>query len=152
MSYDRSSAGFSLLETLIALAIVGLMLAILPAAISRSLPNVKFATLVDEVAAQVRMTKAAALYRGRETALTIDLRSRQISGLGLHNNTQIVKIPEDVEITVRVGETDIQSVDNYRIRFFPDGTNSGLRLTLRRGDSEKRISVEWLTGIIHVDR
>jgi general secretion pathway protein H len=37
-----------------------------------------------------------------------------------------------------------------RIRFFPDGSSTGGRITLRSGQREWHVNVSWLTGAITI--
>lgn len=37
-----------------------------------------------------------------------------------------------------------------RIRFFPDGSSTGGRITLKRGQREWHVNVAWLTGAVSV--
>ncbi len=144
--------GFSLLETIVALGLVAMLLALVPPAVLSSLPGAKFATLMDEIAARAKRAKSAAVYSGREAGLDIDLNARRIAGYGASVSAEPIVIPADVEIALRGLARNVGANGRARLRFFPDGTNSGLRLILTRAGNEQRLSVEWLTGIIHVDR
>jgi general secretion pathway protein H len=37
-----------------------------------------------------------------------------------------------------------------RIRFFPDGTSTGGRVTISRDDRKFDITVDWLTGLVAI--
>ncbi len=39
-----------------------------------------------------------------------------------------------------------------RIRFFPDGTSTGGRVTLSRDDRKFDITVDWLTGLVAISQ
>ena len=59
-------------------------------------------------------------------------------------------LPEGVELTLKTAQSDILDNSTGRIRFFPDGSSTGGRLTLTAGDREWIITVAWLTGKIAI--
>jgi general secretion pathway protein H len=53
-------------------------------------------------------------------------------------------------LSVTSATSDQSSGDIARIRFFPDGSSTGGRITLRSGRREWHVNVSWLTGAISI--
>ena len=66
-------AGFTLLELLIGLAIMGLMLSAVPALLSKAVPGVEARGAAREMAAGLRAARGRAIASNRETALVLDV-------------------------------------------------------------------------------
>jgi general secretion pathway protein H len=45
---------------------------------------------------------------------------------------------------------DAPNEHSGRIRFFPDGSSTGGRITLRAGQRQWHVNVSWLTGEVRV--
>jgi len=78
-----------------------------------------------------------------ETTVTIDFAENiyQISG-----RDRIYHLPDDVEVTLVTAQTETSGSGQAGVRFFPDGSSTGGRLTLERGAFIWRIDINWLTG------
>lgn len=147
--------GFTLLELLVVLAVAVLILSAVPGVVGTVLPGVAFKSWTQQVASECRRLRAAAIASGQETRLQIDLNEDVILAQydtteGADNVAESLSVPTDVTITIRVAERNFEGVGIAHIRFFPDGSSSGGRITLSRGDKTAVISVDWLTGLVNV--
>ncbi|MFE8032189.1 GspH/FimT family pseudopilin [Thiohalocapsa marina] len=164
--------GFTLVELLVVLAIAGLLLAVTPPLITAALPGVELKAAARRTAGGLRLAREAAIASGRDAAWVIDIednRYRIISGGSTENHagdqfsdqlrdqaaarpgppeTRGGRLPSGIDIELVAAAAEMQSERVGGIRFFPDGTSTGGRVILKRGDSGYQVGVNWLTGRI----
>lgn len=141
-----AGVGFTLLETLVALAIVALLLAV--AAPALVVPTgVGLRAAADAVATGLRQARLTAVRRQRPTALLLDVNARAMQVEGGH---RVRTLPGDLVVELYTAQGEIVGSRGGGIRFFPDGSSTGGRVTLRLHGQQAEVGVEWLTGRIHV--
>jgi len=76
----------------------------------------------------------------------------------LANNTYKVgdrdkdySIPESIAVTVVTAQSELTGEGQANIRFFADGSSTGGRVVLDRGEVSKQIDINWLTGQLEVE-
>ena len=68
----------------------------------------------------------------------------------LPGEKRVRKLPEKIDITLFTARSEQQSQLQGAIRFFPDGSSTGGRVTLS-GDSVRfLVDVDWLTGKVSI--
>lgn len=144
-SGDR--AGFTLIELLVVMLIVGLLLSLAPAAFQQVMPGLGLKAAAREVAAALREARSLAIRDNREAALVVDTEAKayRLDGAeGLH--------ALDPALGVSLVAAASEQVDDAaaRIRFFPDGTSTGGRVTLERNERTYHVVVDWLTGRVEL--
>lgn len=55
-------------------------------------------------------------------------------------------LPHQAEIGVYTAQGEVVDANNAAIRFYPDGSSTGGRVTLAMGERKYLIDVDWLTG------
>lgn len=139
----RREAGFSLLELLIALAILALATTIAGVAFSRSSVGFRFDAAAQELALNLREAQARALRSGQDVGLAIDLDKRTYR---LQADPS-VQLPADVELRV-VSAGEVTTGSRPAIIFSPEGGSTGGSITMRLQDRTAVITVDWLTGAV----
>jgi general secretion pathway protein H len=143
---DASHAGFTLLEMMVALAVMALLVTV-------AVPGFGFyrqATPADGVAQEIEgvfvRARLAALSTGADHSVDIDLTARTVSD----RQGSAVSVPGGISAVLRVGRELIER-DTVTVTFFPDGASTGLdiRLADQRGQAVL-IQVSWLTGLVSV--
>ena len=133
---------------MLALAIFGLIAAVVFPRVVRGPGPAELATTAQEVAALLRSDRNAALRHRRELVSRIDPAQRTVmsgsSGAGL-------RIPAGIEIVFVQSSREMDG-SGGGIRFLPGGGSSGGFLNLKRGTAGYDISVNWLTGGVLVAR
>lgn len=144
----RKEAGFTLLELLVVLAVAGLLASIvLPRLIVPEVASARAEAARDLAAALVR-ARSAAVFRGREVALVIDLRERRywIEGGSAR------PLPAGLDIVLDTTMDEAQTPQRGMIRFYPDGSATGGRIMLgKQGKETHIVRVNWLTGRVSID-
>lgn len=139
--------GFTLLELLVVLAIAGLVMAITPPLIAQAIPGVQLKAASRGVASALREARNKAIGESRAQRLAIDLESRRY---WVERGRAAGDIPEPIEIELTVAESQRDGDDRGAVAFFPDGSSTGGRITLARGDVRYEVTVDWLTGRVAV--
>lgn len=143
---DRPAAGFTLIELLVVLVIVALVAAVtLPNL--RSSPAVTLKTAADQVAAALRQARVDAMNKGQTLALLVDTRARTLQ---VEHQPQARALPDELGITLDTAQREMLTPDRGGIRFWPDGSATGGRVTLSKANIQIRVDVEWLTGRVRI--
>lgn len=140
----QGDTGFSLLEILIALAILALAVALVGVAFGRSSAGFRFDAAVEELALDLREAHARALRSGKDVALVIDVDTR----LYRLQADPPVQLPETIQLSVVSAGERMASSRRPVIAFSPDGSSTGGSITLTLEDRSSTITVDWLTGTV----
>lgn len=79
----------------------------------------------------------------QETTIALDLGDNSYSVSGRDKR---YRIPETIDVTVVTAQTELTGKGTANIRFFADGSSTGGRITLERGQTSWQIDINWLTG------
>jgi general secretion pathway protein H len=140
-------AGFTLLEMVCTLAIVGLMAAVLLPAIPRQTSRTRLEAYAIETAALLKADRNAAIRRRLDVTTQVDAPSRSLrSGA----SGQTVRVPEDVRFETLLPRNCDNRPVVASISFFASGMSCGGVIVLARLDAGYEIRVNWLTGRIEV--
>ena len=143
----RRQSGFSLIEILVVLVLISLLFGLVGGSIYRNLDSVKIRRSGKEVLNGLRYVRAQSIVTHEEQFLEVDLENRTWQAA----DRAPQELPDGVDITLRTASMDILDDQRGRIRFYPDGSSTGGRITLLAGDRVWRINVGWLTGEIALE-
>ena len=99
------------------------------------------------LAAGLRYTRNQALNDNRAAALSVDVGKRQFR---LPGEKRMRKLPEKIDIVLFTERSEQQGQQRGAIRFFPDGSSTGGRVTLSSDSVRFLVDVDWLTGKVSV--
>jgi general secretion pathway protein H len=139
--------GFTLLELLVVLGIIGLILAFVPGFVLRGQPDFDVEVAARAVADGLRATRSAALLENREQLFALDVEERLFRTASMRAPVQIDR---GIELTFQTARSELLSEGIGQIRFFPDGSSTGGRIGLTLDGRHTEISVDWLTGLVAV--
>jgi general secretion pathway protein H len=142
---QKAKNGFTLIELLVVLLIFGLLVSLAPPAFKRVLPGLELKSGARELAAVFRESRNRAIRDNRATAVVIDVQEKiyQVEGRSF-------PLPQTFEIQLFTAESERLSETTGRIRFFPDGTSTGGRVTLESDDTAYYIVADWLSGRVEI--
>ena len=132
-----ASAGFTLFEVMVALAIMALIAGIGFPALQRVLFHASIGEAQDAVLLALAQARAEA--RGHDTVVTLVLTSDR-RGLDSGNQRPVTELPDDVDLML----------PSQGLAFFPDGSAHGGVAILTSGSSSRRIGVDPNTSRIGV--
>jgi len=124
--------GFTLLELLIVLTILGLVMGLTFPLLARRAPAAALGSAAQEVRAALAAARSAAIAENREVAFAGAPDGYRIDG-ALHR----VTAARDVAVAVTGGQW---------IAFFPSGGSSGGRVVLRTAAAAREIDINAITG------
>lgn len=137
-----SRAGFTLLEMLVTLTVIGVLLTLAVPSFQRLLPGVEIKAAARDVAATLKEARGTAIRTGREAAVAFDAAG---GGYGL-DGARPARLPQGVRLAIRTAAAERLGDRAAAIRFYPDGTATGGAVTLANGAGSLVVSVDWLTG------
>lgn len=142
----RGDAGFSLLEILVAMAILALAVTLVGVSFARTSVGFRFDAAADELALTLREAQARALQSGRDVPVVINVDDRTYRLA----TDQPVQMPRELGVRV-VSAAEVMTVQrNPVISFAPDGGSTGGAVTLTLEDRTTTVSIDWLTGAVSV--
>jgi general secretion pathway protein H len=137
-----ASAGFTVLELLVVLALLALVGAVALPQLARPSDNVRLQAAARELVGALRVTRSTAIARNTALALVVDVDARAFESPVVARKS----LSSDIALKLTVAEPERATPARGGIRFFADGSSTGGDLTLRLRDQEARICVSWLTG------
>ena len=143
-SRNSAEAGFTLIEIMVVLVVLGLTLAIM---VGRGPPRsagLEARMAARDLAHALRAARAEAIAADREVAVTLDP-GRHSFRIGA-GPEQVLPAWLGMAVVGLRGTNPASSA----IRFAPDGSASGGAVVLARGREELRVGVDWLTGRVSV--
>ena len=138
------TGGFTLMELLVVLTILGLALLLAMPVLERTLPGLELRTEARNLAIALREARARAIGRNEEVTIVVDRQGGTLKA----NGKQVVRLNRKIDIGPFAGAP--LSPGASEIRFFPDGTSTGGHLTLVLGERQKHVFVDWLTGAVSI--
>jgi general secretion pathway protein H len=147
MSRSDAEAGFTLIEVVCVLAIVGLLAALVLPAVPRGTSQQRLAGYAIEVAALLKADRNAAIRSHAQVATSLDARRRiVVSGAA----ASVIEIPADVSFEALLAQRCGDRRVGATIDFFPSGTSCGGVIAIARQGVGYQIRVNWLTGGVEV--
>ena len=132
--------GFALVEFLVILVIVALVFSVmLPTFTGGS--AVETLTAARAVATGLRQTRDRAITSNQAAIMEVDVESKQIV-----LEKQFRQLPQRVDLKLLTAKRERLGVSRGAIRFFPDGSSTGGRITLAQGNLVYLVDIDWLTG------
>lgn len=139
--------GFTLIEMIAVLMLVALVAGAVAFSLGSNLKGVKTKAAVRDLTAAMRFTRGLAIVQHQQRALEIDVDARTYQAPG----RPLVELPEGLDMKLLTAASEQTGDSKGLIRFFPDGSSSGGRVTLKRGDHEWRVEIAWLTGEVRME-
>ena len=147
MPRASAATGFTLIELIVVLAIAGLIMAVTPPLLSKAMPGLQLKSTARQLAAGLRFARGHAVTRRTEAALTLDLEARTAT---IDGRKGTLSIPEDLDLELVSTVGELEDENRGRIRFYPDGSSTGGRITLGYKGNGYDLDVDWLTGRVSI--
>lgn len=143
----RTPRGFTLVEVVIALAIAAIAYALVVGVVFRGPSVYDLKTSARTLAAALRQAQTTAMATRRDTTLTLDLDSREFAVTG---ETSPHKLPEGIDLKLYTAQSEVENDKRGAIRFYPDGSSTGGRITVAIAERKYLVDVDWLTGRVSI--
>ena len=144
----RLNKGFTLLELIVVLFIVVLGFSAIGINLSSGNNATEIKAAARDIVSALRYARGQALISHQETTLTLDLAKNSYT---VSSRDKVYPIPKAIKVTVVTAQSEITGQGLGNIRFFADGSSTGGRITLERGNAGWQIDINWLTGQIELE-
>lgn len=126
--------------------LIGIAAAAVSISVTQGLASARVRAASSELAGAMRATRAQAIVRGQEQNFDVDTRANSYRNV----KQQDVRLPKGLKVSITSAKEDQPNDHTGRIRFFPDGSSTGGRITLQSGKRQWHVNVSWLTGEVRV--
>lgn len=144
----RRERGFTLLEMLVVLVIAAAAYAVLLAAPLGKASAADLKAAARTLASGLRQAQTTAMATRKDAVLTIDVESREFVTTV---STTPHKLPDNLELKLYAAQSEVSSERRGSIRFYPDGSSTGGRITVASGERKYLVDVDWLTGRVSIN-
>jgi general secretion pathway protein H len=146
-SRAQRASGFTLLEVIVVLVIAGIAYGLILGVPMRGASVADLKAASRALASGLRQAQTTAMATRRDALLTLDLDAREFRVAG---DDAVRKLPDDVELKLFTAQTEVTSERRGSIRFYPDGSSTGGRITVAAGERKYLVDVDWLTGKVSI--
>ena len=143
----RRSSGFTLLELAVVLLILGLVYAMAGPMLGNGSVGLDVKAASRQLAAGLRRARSVAVTEHTEAVLTLDVDGRTFS---VSRDPKVYALPKKLVYALVTAESEVTQDKIGGIRFFPDGSSTGGRITVSAGDLRQEVDVDWVTGRAHI--
>ncbi|MGZ8136444.1 MAG: GspH/FimT family pseudopilin [Methylococcaceae bacterium] len=148
MSRRLRQQGFTLIELIVVLVIMVLGFSAIAINISSGNASTEVTAAAREIVSALRYARGQALISHQEITVTFDLAENSYT---LSNRSEIYPISKAIDITVVTAQSELTGQEQGNIRFFPDGSCTGGRVTVERDNTVRQIDINWLTGQVEIE-
>ena len=141
----RLNNGFTLLELLVVLFIMILGFSIVGINLSSGDGRAALKVAARDMVSALRYTRGQALMSHQVAIMSVDLSENTYT---VSDRAKQYLIPKAIVLTVVTAQSELSGNGIANIRFFPDGSSTGGRITLEKGKLANEININWLTGQI----
>jgi general secretion pathway protein H len=143
---SHRQGGFTLIEVIVTLAILGFALILVVGYRPPWSRGLGLEATAAELASGLRLARSEAIAENRSVAFDLDVTGHRYRiGGGTER-----RLPADLSIALLTIAGEQRSPSTGDIRFHPDGSSTGGRISLALGQRHLAVGVDWLTGRISV--
>lgn len=138
---------FTLLEVVLVLVIAAAAYALVIRLGSNGVSGAELKGAARSLAAGLREARGQAIARQEASTLTIDVENRsfEVAGTG-----RARPLPSGLELKLYTAQSEIVDQSRGGIRFNPDGSSTGGRITVASKRASLLVDVDWLTGRVKI--
>ncbi len=147
-SIPRSNKGFTLIEMIVVIVLIGIVASVVTFSFTRSLAGARIQAAANDLVAGLRYTRGQAIIKGEQKVLMLDLEKNTWAAPG----KEARELPKGMILRLTTAQQELTSDKAGGIRFFPDGASTGGNIAIVLGEREWKINVGWLTGEVTLDK
>jgi len=141
-----AAAGFTLIELIVVIAILGLMTALIATNGAPVSPASHARAAAEAIAGALRSARGEALMTNRSVAFSLDVANRRFQCCGRSPET----LPSDLHVDFLTSRSEVAAGGVGQIRFDPDGGSSGGRVSIAGGGRQWMVGVDWISGRVSI--
>lgn len=101
-----------------------------------------------QLAAGLRKARGLAVAEQRDAVLSLDVEARSFTVTG---DPKVYSLSKRLDLALFTAQSELTRDQVGNIRFFPDGSSTGGRITVEAGDSKLAVDVDWVTGRVTLE-
>lgn len=140
------AAGFTLIELIVVIAILGLMTTLITINGTPVSPATHAREAARAIAGALRAARGEALISDRSVSFTLDVANHRYRWADQPTQS----LPGDLSVTLLASREAGVAGSVGQIRFDPDGSSSGGRVSIAGGDRLWMVGVDWLSGRVSI--
>jgi len=140
--------GFTLIELLLVIVIIAISAAVVAPNIGSGNQTAKLNSSARDIASALRFARGHALTRHKESIVLFNLQDNTYQITDKH---KVYRIAKEIEVTLDIAQSQIVDETQGNIRFFPDGSSTGGRITLELTGNKRQLDINWLTGHVELN-
>lgn len=144
----KGEAGFTILEVLAVLVIAAIAYVLVLGVPMRGASVYDLKSAARTLASGLRQAQTTAMATRRDTLLTLDMESKEFVVPGVADAR---RLPQELDFKLFTAQTEVTSETRGSIRFYPDGSSTGGRITVSSGERRYLVDVDWLTGRVSIE-
>ena len=139
--------GFTLVEVMMVLVLAVVIYGFLVAIPLRGTSVADLKSAARTLASGLRQAQSTAMVTRRDASLSLDLDAREYL---LPGESEARKLPDNIDLKLYTAQSEVTSDKKGAIRFYPDGSSTGGRITVSSGERKFLVDVDWLTGRVTI--
>jgi general secretion pathway protein H len=143
-----NAKGFTLLELMVVLFIMVLGFSVIGVNLSSSNNTTEHQRVSADIISALRYARGMALMAHRESVVTFDLDENSYT---VDRRSKVYEIPKTIQVKLVTAQSQLTGQKQASIRFFADGSSTGGRVSLKRGENTWQIDINWLTGQVELE-
>jgi len=144
----KREGGFTILEVLVVLVIAAMAYVLVLGVPMRGASVDDLKSAARTLASGLRQAQTTAMATRRDTLLTLDMESKEFVVPGV---SEARRLPQDLDFKLYTAQSEVTSETRGSIRFYPDGSSTGGRITVSSGERKYLVDVDWLTGRVSIE-
>lgn len=148
MARRARQAGFTLLEMIIVVVIGAAIAALLLSIAPKGASSADLKAAARALASGLRQAQSTAMATRREATLVVDMDAHAFTFTGA---PRTLSLPAALDLKLLTAQSEVESERKGGIRFYPDGSSTGGRITVAAGERALFVDVDWLTGRVSIN-
>ena len=144
----KRAGGFTILEVIVVLVIGAIAYSLILGVPMRGASVYDLKSSARTLASGLRQAQTTAMATWRDTVLTLDMEAKEFVVPGV---ADAKRLPQAVDLKLYNAQSEVASEKRGSIRFYPDGSSTGGRITVSAGERKYLVDVDWLTGRVTIE-